>query len=129
MDIRKFDSKTNAEKDLKFYLEQPSGENKEGAGLILYGQDSSHCKAIEAELARRNREKVSPPTPEEIDDQVREKIAACTKGSFGLSDGGKPFEVTSENAAKFYKDYPELADRAANFIFTRRNFFPTASAT
>lgn len=127
MDIRKFDSRTNAEKGMRCYLEQPNDKNPEGAGLILYGADSSFCKEIEAEQLRRNRERRSPLSSEELDNQVREKLAACTKGSFGLSDEGKPFEVKPETAAAFYKEFPEYADRAARFIFDRANFFPTAS--
>ena len=126
MDIRKFDSRTNAEKGMRCYLEQPTEKNKEGAGLILYGADSSFCKEIEAEQLRRNRERRSPLSQEEVENQVRERLAACTKGSFGLTDEGKPFEVKPETAAEFYKEFPEYAERAANFIFARANFFPTA---
>jgi len=130
MDIKKFDSKTNADKGMKFYLEEPTEKDKEGAGLILYGADSSVMKEKDREIQRRNREKKSPLTPEEIENQLFERLVAGTKGTFGkLKEGDKEFIHSPSEADRLYREYPDIADRASMFVYTRANFFPTASAT
>jgi hypothetical protein len=128
MDIKKFDSITQAEKGIELILEEAHGEDK-GAALILYGADSSAYKEVEREQNRKNAEKRGRLTSDELNAQALEKIVACTKGWRGLTEGGKDLAFSPAAAAKLYKDYPELSDRAVSFIFTRSNFFPTASAS
>jgi len=128
MDLKKFDSKTNAEKGVELVLEEKSGTGP-GAAITLYGTDSSVCKEKDREIQRRNREKKSQLTPEEIEDQLFERIVAATKGWRGLEEGGKELAFSPAAAEKLYRDYPELADKATTFIFNRANFFPTASAS
>lgn len=128
MDLKKFDSITNAEKGVELVLEEKS-EKGEGAALVLLGADSEACRRITHEIAQRNRTKRGELTDAEVSAQGVEKLAACTKGWRGLEENGKPLEFSNAAAVKLYTDYPELADMAARFIFTRDNFFPTASTS
>ena len=128
MDLKKFDSITNADRGMRLYLEEPTQEDKEGAGLILLGADSSAMKAKDRDMQRRNREKKSQLTPEEIEDQLFDRLVAATKGVFGkIKEGQKDFVFSAAEVERMYRSYPEVADKTTGFIFTRVNFFPTAS--
>ena len=129
MDIKRFDSVTKAEAGVELKLLDPVTKQDSGAGLILYGADSSICKGIEKEQAAKNREKGRALSPDEIADQVLEKLARLTKGWFGLEEDGKEIKFSEGQAKDLYKAYPELGDRAAAFIFNRANFFTNASSS
>jgi hypothetical protein len=122
VDLKKYDSITNAETGVDLILEP-------GAGITLYGADSLIHKEKAAEIQRKNRERRSALEAKEIEAQSLELIVACTKGWYGLEENGKPLEFSKEAATKLYKRYPEIADRVTSFIFTRANFFTTASAS
>ena len=126
MDLKKFDSITQAEKGVELILAEKVGDDP-GAALLLYGGDSSACREIDRELARRNSDRKGRPRPDELTEQVLEKLAACTKGWRGLEEDGAPLEFSQKAAMDLYRRYPEIADRASRFIFDRTNFFPTAS--
>ncbi len=128
MDIKRFDSVTNAEAGMTLVLADPVTKKDDGAGLILYGADSSIQKAARKEIDARNRALGRALTPEEAAEQTIELLARCTKGWFGLEEGGKPIPFSQDRAKEVYRGYPEIADRAAAFIFTRANFFASASA-
>ena len=128
MDLRKYDSITNAEKGVELILSSDQA-GKSTAGIVLFGADSSAHRQIERELVRRNSERKSLITPEIIEDQVFEKLVACTKSWHGLEEGGKALEYSPAAADKLYRSYPELSELVAKFIFNRANFFPTALTT
>ena len=129
MDIRRFDSVTNAEAGMRLTLTDPVTKKDLGAGLILFGADSSVHKQARKEIDARNRMLGRALTNEELADQTAELLARCTKGWWGLEDGGKEMAFSQDKAKEIYLAYPEIAERTATFIFTRANFFGTASAS
>ena len=129
MDIRRFDSVTRAEAGVELELIDPVTKSASGASLILYGADSSIYKGIEKEIVARNKARGRAPSPDELAEDSLERIARMTKGWQGLLDGGKEIPFSVEKAREVYRTYPELADRAASFIFNRANFFASASGS
>ena len=125
MDLRKFDSITNADKGVELVLEEGK-DGKSLAGIFLLGADSAACKEKAREIDRRNAEKHGKPSAQEMENQTFERIVACTKGWHGLEEDGKDLPFSAAEAEKLYRKYPELAERVTQFIFTRGNFFPTA---
>lgn len=129
MDIRQFDSVTNASAGMRLVLIDPVTKQDKGAGLILFGADSSVHKQARKEIDARNRAAGRAPTQEELTDQTAELLARCTRGWWGLEEGREDIPFSQEKAKQIYLAYPEIAERAATFIFTRANFFGTASAS
>ena len=127
MDLRKFDSITLADKGVELVLDPKTATNP-GAGIFLHGADSAAHKAKRREIDLRNSERRSPPSPDDIEAQTFEILVACTKGWHGLIEDGKELVFSPAEAEKLYRNYPEIRYRVADFIFTRANFFPTASA-
>lgn len=123
MDLSRFDSKRLAEDGVKCELLDPITKAATGAALILYGADSSIHKEARRELDARNKALARELAPAEREAQVCELLARCTKGWEGLEEGGKPIPFSQKKAAELYEQYPEIADRAAAFIFSRANFF------
>jgi len=129
MDIKRFDSVKNAEAGMELKLLDPETRADTGASLVLYGADSSIHKAMDKEIAARTKARGRAPSTDEIAEEVLERLARMTKGWKGLEDGGKAIPFSVEKAKELYKAYPELADRAAAFIFNRANFFDKASGS
>lgn len=128
MDLKKFDSITSAEKGVELVLEEKTKEG-EGAAIMLYGADSSKCREKDRDIQRRNAEKHAPLTPEEVDAQMFERLVNATKGWRGLLEDGKELVFSPAAAEKLYRAYPEITDRVTRFVFTRANFFTTASGS
>ncbi len=127
MEIGRFDSVKRAEEGVDLVLLDPVTKADTGAALVLFGMDSSFYKAARAELDARNKALGRPLSPEETRDQTAELLARCTKGWRGLDENGKEIPFSQAKAKELYLAYPELADRAAAFIFNRANFFGNAS--
>ena len=127
MEIGRFDSVKKAEEGVDLVLLDPVTKGDTGAALVLFGMDSSFYKAARAELDARNKALGRPLSPEETREQTAELLARCTKGWRGLTESGKEIPFSQAKAKELYLAYPELADRAAAFIFNRANFFGNAS--
>lgn len=128
MKLSEFDSKTRADEGVKMPLLHPVTKQETNAGLILFGADSAVHKQARKEIDARNRALGRQPTSEEVNAQVIELLARCTKGWYGIDgEDGKPAPFSQDAAAAAYTAFPELADRASQFIFNRANFFKTAS--
>lgn len=126
MDLKKFDSVTNADKGVDLILEASSDKN-EGAAITLYGFDSARCKEKERDIQRRNSERRGALSPKEVEDQMYERIVNATKGWRGIMQDGKVLEFSDKNAESVYRQYPEIKERVTAFIYSRANFFTTAS--
>lgn len=129
MDIKRFDSVTRAEAGVELKLIDPVTKSDGGAALILYGADSGIHKEARKEIDAKNKALGRALGADEAADQSAELLARCTKGWKGLTEDGKAIAFSQNKAKEVYTAYPELADRAANFIFSRTNFFGNASAT
>ena len=66
---------TNAESGVEMPLIDPVTRAKTDAVLVLYGADSSVCKAVDKEQSSKNKALGRALTAEEIADQVLEKLA------------------------------------------------------
>lgn len=129
MDIGRFDSVKKAEEGVRLALLDPVTKADTGAALILYGADSAIHKQARKELDTRNKALGRALGPDEIAEQSAELLARCTKGWEGLTENGVEILFSQAKARDLYQAYPELADRAATFIFSRINFFENASAS
>ena len=123
MDLSRFDSKSLAEGGVKLELLDPVTKAPTGAALILYGADSLIHKEARRELDARNKGLGRELSPTEREVQTCELLARCTNGWEGLEEKGKAIPFSQKKAEELYLTYPELADRAAAFIFSRANFF------
>lgn len=128
MEIGRFDSVKKAEEGVELILLDPVTKSDTGAALVLFGMDSSFYKAARAEIDQRNKALGRALSPEENRDQTAELLSRCTKGWRGLTENGKEIPYSQAKAKELYLAYPELADRAAAFVFNRANFFGNASA-
>ena len=129
MELKRFDSVTKAEAGAALRLVDPVTRMDTGAELVLYGADSAVHKATRKELDARNKALGRSLGADEIADQTAELLARCTKGWAGIEEDGKPVPFSQEKAKAVYAAYPELAERAAGFIFARSNFFGSASGS
>lgn len=127
MDIRRFDSITQAEAGVAMKLVDPVTKADTGATITLYGADSAIQKQARKEIEAKNKALGRALTPEEIENDTLELLARCTKGWDGLDEGGEPIPFSQAKAKELYKAYPELADQVSRFVFTRVNFFVSAS--
>ncbi len=130
MDLCNFDSTTNANKGIPLELVHPVTKAKSGITLSLLGADSRAYRTVREELNQRNRAQgKSILSTEESHENTAEVLARCTLGWTGLEAAGKEVPFSQEKAKEIYLNYPEIADQVAAFIFTRTNFFQTASAS
>lgn len=129
MDIGRFDSVKKAEEGVRLALLDPVTKADTGAALILYGADSAMHKQARKELDAKNKALGRTLGPDELAEQSAELLARCTKGWVGLTENGVEIPFSQARAKELYLAYPELADRATMFIFSRINFFGNASAS
>jgi len=129
MDLKRFDSVTNAETGVEMKLLDPVTKAETGASITLFGADSALHKSIRKEFDARNKAKGISVSPEELSDQTAELLARMTKGWSGFTLDGEELPFSQEKAKEIYKAYPYIADAVATFIFTRTNFFGSASAS
>lgn len=128
VDLKRFDSITNAEAGMECKVLDPVTKADTGAVLVLYGADSSVYKQIEKEQLARAKALGRPRSPEELFADGIEKVARMTKDWRGFGLDGKELPFSQEKAKDIYKAYPYIYDAAAEFIFNRLNFFVRASA-
>lgn len=128
MDLSKFDSITQAEAGVPLKLADPKTGADTGAEIILYGADSHIYKQAKKEIDARNRNRGGRAlSSEEASADAAELIARCTKGWRGIEENGKELPFSQDEAKRVYLEYPEIGDRVAAFIFSRMNFFGSAS--
>jgi hypothetical protein len=127
MDIKRFDSVTNANRGMKMALIDPVTKRDSGAGLVLYGADSAMHKNARKEIDAKNRSLGRALSTDELEEQTLDLISRCTENWYGLEENGVTLEFSQAKAKDLYRAYPEIAERATTFIFTRANFFATAS--
>lgn len=127
MDLKRFDSVTRAEEGAELELLDPITRKKSGAVLILHGVDSRIYKTAMKEGVAKLRALGREVASEEGEAMDRELVARCTKGWRGLEEGGKELRFSEEAARKLYDGYPEIYERARDFIRARSNFFGSAS--
>jgi len=128
MNIKRFDSITNAEAGVECKILDPVTKADTGAVLVLYGADSSIYKQIEKEQAERRKALGRAQSLEEVAADGIEKVARMTKSWRGFELDGKELPFTQEKAKEIYKAYPYIFDAAATFMFNRINFLGSASA-
>ncbi|RPJ79132.1 MAG: hypothetical protein EHM13_13770 [Acidobacteria bacterium] len=129
MELSRFDSVTKAEAGAELVLVDPVSKTDTGAAIILYGADSAIHKSARKEIDARNKALGRTLSLEEQADQIAEILARCTKGWRGITENGKDVPFSQAKAKEIYVAYPEIHDRVATFVFTRANFFGSASGS
>jgi hypothetical protein len=127
MDLERFDSVSRADEGVEMELLDPVTRKKTGAALILHGMDSRIYKTAMKEGVAKLRALGREVASEEGEAMDKELVARCTKGWRGLAEGGEELRFSEEEARKLYEKYPELYERARDFIRSRANFFGSAS--
>ena len=62
--------------------------------------DFARMRKLRQEIQRTGKHEISDPQDDVLD--AIDKLAACTLGWSGITDGGKPVEYSKEAAAKLY---------------------------
>lgn len=95
--------------------------------ITLVGQDAPEClKVVRKQQARRINTATTAGrlklTPEEVNDEQVELLAACTKGWAGIENKGEVVPFSPQAAADIYAEYRWLREQASRFINNRANF-------
>lgn len=128
-DLGKMEIRKHSEEGVDFQLEHPmdgpiTDDDGKPITINLSGADSSRIKAAVRERAKLRQAQA----PVEYDDQMREdeNIEDLVTLTNGWSDNwemdGQPFHFSKDNAAVFYRRFPDIAAWATGKVTNRINF-------
>jgi len=135
MDLATLDTRAGANAGFDVELKHPDSGDPIGAVIRVYGADSDAYKDKQLTQQRERLEKlarkgrVQPPTPEQLEQQSIELLAAATDGWQGLEIGGKPVEFNRAAAVQLYGDYPWIREQVDAAIHDRANFLPRSASS
>ncbi len=121
--LKAFDTRTLADTGVEIELLSLVDGRPSGAFIRVHGSDSRVFRDIQIENAREAQERgirrVSPLTPDEIDERNIQTLARCTLGWRGIDDAP---EFSKEAAADIYRSYPGIREQISVAIADRANF-------
>ncbi len=127
MDFEKLDTKAASDEGVELQLLHPKTGAPLDAFITVLGVDSDAVRAALFEQQRRYAKKLAsrsnqPRTPEEIEADRLELVAAATKGWRGIALEGKALEFSAAAAARFYQRFPWAMEQVDRFGSDRANF-------
>jgi len=101
-----------------------------GIKITVLGKDSDTFKKISTAQARKRMNKIakggtfkaSAISPEEVEEDNIELLAACTKGWVGMKEGGKEITFSKEAAIDLYTRHAWMREQVDAAIGDRANF-------
>ena len=95
--------------------------------IKLAGFDSIAYRDKQREISKRRIDRMqsrkrNPLTPEEIEDQATELLAACVLDWEGLENEGTTFPCNTENAVKLLRENLWIKEQVDVFVGDRSNF-------
>lgn len=124
----------NADKGVQLEIEHPlTGEvMKDEKGkpftITLLGTDSKVYRNMQRDLQNSNLQKRMKGKSVELiptDDAACEALASLVVGWY-IVKGGKPLDMTFDNAVELFMTVPSIRDAVDVFIANRSNFFTVA---
>lgn len=131
-DLSQLDTKKAAEDGFTLRLLHPRTGEALPVELELLGVDSEICQRTLKEqqrkrLAQAVKSRRMAITPEELEAEGIELLAAATRGWKGMQLDGKPVEFSNEAARLLYMRFPWIREQVDQAISDRANFLPAFS--
>ncbi len=122
--------KLNSDAVARMYLTDPvsgldlQGDDGTKAWIDLYSSDSAVAREFDRRLLEARSKSRTPPTPEQLEEQLFRRAAELTKGWNLVDREGKVLEVpcNHQNALELYKELPWALEQALDFSRNRANY-------
>jgi len=126
LDLGVFEESQNlAEEGQWMEVETPGGEGTD-IHLKLAGSDSSYYqKQIQTQQRKMLKKKKFNKTPEEIENDNIELLAACTLDWQNVAYKEESLDCTKYNVRWLYKAFQLIREQIDEFIGDRSNFLPS----
>ena len=106
------------------YTDATETEKGRPVTITLLGSDSAIAEKIQREAQRRRLKKGfgHKTTPEELDAETLNLLAALTVAWDGIGNADGEIECTTENAKQVYRDFPWIKKQVDEYVVDLGNF-------
>lgn len=120
------DNAVQAEDTHTVHLKHPGTGVDTGITIDVYGMDSSAYRTINHAQRVKRLKTMKPgksmPSPDELDKDAVDVLAACTAGWSNMVVKGETIPFNIANAAKLYTEYQWVREQVDEAIADRANF-------
>lgn len=129
IDLSSIDTVKGANGGFAVPICHPGTSEELGIAITVLGKDSDEFQKISRQQSKKRMDRMSKGgfrnqaiSPEEIEQDSLNLLAACTKSWTGVVLEGQPLPCTKENAIMLYERFPWIKEQVDQAIGDRANF-------